>query len=363
MKLTNILLVSLAALLAMNSCKKDDVVNGTEGTENDARLNIDMLASKAAGSDVADTEEQEGEAVVNNVAVVVFNATGTQLLSTPFQEKVSSTNNVISILNVPVQSTVARIVIVANCPDNAFADVTTYTDMQSRLAQLANQTINNLTMSSQVIVTDAALEAGDNYLGFTSQGTENINGISEPLELTRLTARIDLNNVKTTFTGDMLGTSVRIDEISLENVKTASHFFSEDYWGVIMAEANLATTYPVTISGSKKLISNGSPQTNLCRVYVMENQDESTPTALVVKATLVNSSGIEIGEQRRFTSVINSKGTVLLGDAHKYVKRNYVYRLNVNFTNGSFNDLVGSMDVAVDVVAWSEVQQQHPVID
>ena len=95
----------------------------------------------------------------------------------------------------------------------------------------------------------------------------------------------------------------------------------------------------------------------------MENQDESTPTALVVKATLVNSSGIEIGGQRRFTSVINSKGTVLLGDAHKYVKRNYVYRLNVNFTNGSFNDLVGSMDVAVDVVAWSEVQQQHPVID
>lgn len=368
MKLTNILLAALTAILILNSCKKDDVnVFGTGGVEGDARLNISLKVSGEATKAV-DPEQQEGEAVVNNVTVVVFNETGTQLLATPFRENVSTTDGTISILNIPAQSTIARIVIVANTPENAFANLTSYTDMQSRLAQLADQAVANLTMSSQVIVSEAALLAGDNYLGYTSQGAENINGISEPLELTRLVARVDLKNVKTSFTSaNLQGKSVRIDEISLQNVKTASHFFSEDYWGVVMATGNLSTEdYPVSIADNKKMISNGNPQTDVCRVYVMENQpaDQNNSTTLVIKATLVdNASGLDFGSQKKFASVINLNGVVAEGDAHKYVKRNYVYRLNVNFTDSSFSDQVGNMVVNVEVVAWGGVNHQHPVID
>lgn len=368
MKLTNIVLAALTAMLVLNSCKKDDVnVPGDGGVQGDARLNISLKVSGEATKAV-DPEQQEGEAVVNNVTVIVFNETGTQLLATPFRENVSTTDETISILNIPVQSTIARIVIVANTPENAFANLTSYADMQSRLAQLADQAVANLTMSSQVIVSKTALLAGDNYLGYTSQGTENINGISEPLELTRLVARVDLKNVKTSFTGaDLQGKSVRIDGISLRNVKTASHFFSEDYWGVVMADGNLfAGDFPVPVADNKKRISNGNPQTDICRVYVMENQPANPDdlTTLVIKATLVDdASGLDFGGQKEFTSVINLNGVVAEGDAHKYVKRNYVYRLNVNFTDNSFSDQVGSMVVSVEVVAWGGVNHQHPVID
>lgn len=56
-------------------------------------------------------------------------------------------------------------------------------------------------MSSQVIVTENALKEGDNYLGYASMGADNINGISKPVEVTRLVARVELAQVSTRFDG------------------------------------------------------------------------------------------------------------------------------------------------------------------
>ena len=94
----------------------------------------------------------------------------------------------------------AQIVIVSNTPENSLAGVTSYSDFESKLAQLADQSQSNLVMSSPVITTQAPLVKGDNYLGYASMGSENINGIAEPVEITRLAARLDLVNVKTDFT-------------------------------------------------------------------------------------------------------------------------------------------------------------------
>ena len=66
--------------------------------------------------------------------------------------------------------------------------------------QLSDQSQNNLMMSSPVITTNSTLLVGDNYLGYQSMGTENINGIDSPVEITRLASRIDLVSLKTSFT-------------------------------------------------------------------------------------------------------------------------------------------------------------------
>lgn len=52
-------------------------------------------------------------------------------------------------------------------------------------------------MSSQVIVTKSALSEEDNYLGYTDLGDQNVDGISDPILLTRVAARIDLVNIST----------------------------------------------------------------------------------------------------------------------------------------------------------------------
>lgn len=355
MKLTNILLAGFALAMVTTGCKKDEV-NPSEPSGN-AKLNVSLKASGIA-TKATDPEEQAGESNINNVAVLVFNEAGTQLLATPFWEEISTTDGTASVLDVPVQSTMAQIVIVANCPQNTFSAITSYSDAQARLAELADQEQGNLTMSSQVIVTETSLSAGDNYLGYTTMGENNVNGISEPVELTRLAARIDLVNVRTSFESDpvLKDLSVRLDEVSLRNMKTASRFFSADYWGAVMVDGQLATD-GVTIPAAKAVINPGSPQTNLFRTYVMENQDTATPTELVIKATLVDETGRVIGEQKEFASTINLNGTTVQGVAHKLVKRNYVYRLNVNFTPASFEGTAALLDVQVEVVGWGPVNQ------
>ena len=135
---------------------------------------------------------------------------------------------------------------------------------------LPDQSQSNLVMSSPVITTQAPLVKGDNYLGYASMGSENINGIAEPVEITRLAARLDLVNVKTDFTKTLLrNRTVRVEEVTILNQNTASRFFSRDYWGVVMATGHLGNSDATALNRD---IANGSPINDTPYVhYVMEN--------------------------------------------------------------------------------------------
>ena len=86
------------------------------------------------------------------------------------------------------------------------SNITSYAGLEAALCQLSSQEQDNLTMSSRVIETEESLVAGDeNYIGYESIGKNNINGISTPLELTRLAARLDVVGIKTNFTRRIVG--------------------------------------------------------------------------------------------------------------------------------------------------------------
>lgn len=224
MKLSNIFLSTLVVLLCCTACSKDD--ESFKGKDADASLSI---AVKVAGSAVTkgfhpnDENELAGEAKVNNLSVLVFDESGAQLIGYGWQA--TNSEGEASILNVPAMTMRAQIVIVSNTPENSLAGVTSYSDFESKLAQLADQSQSNLVMSSPVITTQAPLVKGDNYLGYASMGSENINGIAEPVEITRLAARLDLVNVKTDFTKTLLrNRTVRVEEVTILNQSTASRF-------------------------------------------------------------------------------------------------------------------------------------------
>lgn len=369
MKLSNIFISTLAVLLCCTACSKDD---DSKWKDSNASLSIKVKAVGSAatkGFHPNDENELAGEAKVNNLSVLVFSEDGSNVIGYGWQA--TNTEGEATIVSVPVLTMQARIVIVSNTPENSLATVANYADFEARLAQLADQSQDNLIMSSQVIETQKALGM-DNYLGYSTMGDENVNGISEPVEITRLAARIDLVNAKTNFTKSLLrNRTVRVEEVSILNQSTASRFFSHDYWGVVMATGHLANSEATALNRN---IANGSPINDTPYVhYVMENDGSESPTEIQVRATLLETADYE-AETKIFTAVINRNG-LEKGYNHNYVKRNYVYRLNITFGDTSFDGdhekdpnpptppptptpTTGDLDVQVEVVNWGEVSQE-----
>lgn len=353
MKLTNIFLLGFFVLVGM-ACSKDDNNHGV-GTGKDAVLEITVKSAGTKSTSKADLNELPGEASINNLSVLVFDETGTALLGEPAWAETEVKDGVASILNVPCKSLKAQIVIIANTPEGSFSDVTTMSGLQSRIVQLASQSQTNLTMSSQVIVTNSALKEGDNYLGYTSMGDDNINGINKPVEVTRLVARIELAQVSTRFNGTKLdGCTLRIDNVRIQDRKTASHYFSTSYWGAVEADGYLDNSSVVNINGT---VTDNASLTPSYVTYVMENESASeAATALVLTATLLTPSGSE-AQTKTFTAVINENG-LQKGYNHSFVKRNFVYKVRLTFGENSFDPVTGDLIVEVDVLDWGPVNQE-----
>ena len=347
------LLLTGTCLLACLACSKDD--DPKVDTTADAKLSITIKAAgvKTKAYNPDDKNELQGEANINNLAVIVFSADGSEVYGSrwePVQKEYTA-----SLTDVPAKSNNARIVIVANIPENIVDGITSYAGFQSALVDLASQSQTSLAMSSRVIDTDKPLIAGDNYLGYTSMGDNNVNGISSPIYLTRVASRIDLVAVDTKFVGTKLeGNSVRLEQVSVINRKTQAHYFSEIEWGTVEVDGNLDNSPVVSMNST---INDANSLTGTSYVtYVMENSETTAPTSIQLRASLVNASG-NITQTKTFTSPINLNGADL-GYGHNLIKRNYVYRVWVTFGENSFDpEEPTSLMVRVEVVDWGQVYQ------
>lgn len=362
MKIKNILVAAFAVTALLSSCSKD-TPSPDEGRK-DARLSVVVKASTTLSSQLkaTDNEELTGESNINNIVVMQFTEDGSELLAPVYQQDLSVSGSA-TVTDIPAKSGMAKIVILTNVPSGAFNSATSYSQMQSILASLSDQKTSSLTMSCQTITTTEPLEVGDNYIGYSS--VTNINGINTPIEVTRLAARIDLKSFATNFGGSVLaGRTVRVESVSLQNIKTGSAYFSENYWGRIMAGNDWSTSETITIN---KEVSDGSPLNALVlRKYVMENlgSDDlgtiapSRPTQLRIRATLLGTSEYK-AVTKDFWATVNLNGVVQVGKEHKYIKRNYVYRVNITFGRNSFDSIeeMGALDVKVEVVGWGPVTQ------
>lgn len=335
------------ALLLGAGCSKDD--SGSVKSLPDAKITLQFRAAatnsqvpRATTKASADANELAGEANINNITAFVFNQEGTELLATPYYtDKISTDEGIVTITNIPAKATMAQIILIGNAGSATFNNVATYSDLESVLCRLADQSQTNLAMSTQVIETTRPLAVGDeNYLGYTSMGENNINGIAKPLELTRLAARLDVVNVRTNFTApEFRGRTVTIESISIANRKTASRYFSREYWGEVMVADNLDNSETVAFDLE---VNN---ETSLAEVilsdYVMENDGSEAPTELLIKATLSARSPY-LAETRVFGAVINEKGSTTYG--HNNIKRNYVYKIALSFGDNSFEGILEPVD-------------------
>lgn len=365
------LFVSVSTLLA--SCAKDD--GPVTPPLEQARLSVGLqLRSPTESKATDDPNALPGESDIHDLSAYVFNSDGSTLIG--YRRNDDPDPSMLAITDIETSAERILLVVLANVPADLDETVGSYAGLQSRLAGLATQSQSSLTFSTQVIRSTQALEKGeDNLIGYTA-GT-NVDNISSPLQLTRIAARVEMRNIETNFAGTPLeGKTVRIDHITLANVKSNSRYFSEADWGDVEAgAANAALVYgagaseaassfaegshPVDYLGADfdRTVSDNSPWLSPAYSnYVFENSSsDASPTLLVVKATLV-----ETNQTRIFTSPVNRNG-VQNGYDHNYVKRNYIYRLYVTFSGTSFESDEASLDVRVEVAGWGFVHQTEEI--
>ncbi|MBC8620156.1 FimB/Mfa2 family fimbrial subunit [Parabacteroides faecis] len=366
------LFLSVTALLA--ACSKDDKPVPAPSGQASLSVGVQLRSQSESKAAADDPNALPGESDIHDLTAYVFNSDGSALIG--YKRVANPDPSMLTVTDIETSPERVMLVVLANLPESMDATVGSYAALQSRLASLASQTQSSLTFSTPVIRSTQALEKGDdNLIGFTA-GT-NVDDLSTPLLLTRIAARIEMNTIETRFAGTPLeGKTVRIDHISLANVKSNSHYFSEADWGAVeaaSAQAGLVygagaseaasvfapDSYPVDFLGAdfNLIVSDNSPVLSpVLETYAFENNSSDTPPMLlVVKATLV-----ETGQTRMFTSPVNRNG-LLNGYDHNYVKRNYIYRLHVTFTGTSFDSDDASLDVRVEVAGWGYVHQTEEI--
>jgi len=353
MRLNKIYALFLASLV-LASCSKDDDTRWVDGK---AHVSIAVTAASIQSrAETSDIQQLAGEANINSLTALVFNEAGARIGYK--WEDTEGDQGESRILNVEAEPVKARIALVANVPENAFSGVTTYDDFQKALLTLSSQQQNNLAMSSMEISPSVSLTEGDNYIGYGN--TESLPGLGNVVLLTRVPARVDIGDIKTAFAGSPLeGRRVHIDAIYLTSVSASSHYYSPEDWGIVedIASPRMTTSESSLVDP----VSDATPFTGrLASYYAFENSGTDAPTMLNVRATLMATDDSP-AQTKLFTQLVNPNG-VQNGYTHNYVKRNYVYRLNITFSRNSFDNDDAYLNVQVQIANWGVVRQ-GPVID
>lgn len=349
MKLRNIILF-MCVMVAFSACRKEDLPD----EKKDARVSVNVRVQKRTKAQ--DPHELPGEANINSLVIFVFGEDGSKT-------GVGNYPNINAEYEYPIDRVEAvsgnsKIVVIANAPANFESTIQSYDQLDATLTQLSAQTQENLVMSSPVISKN--LEVGDNLLG--------------EVLLTRVPARLQVAGIYVDFKGKygLAGRQVQIEEISFDNVRTESHYFSVADWGVVEKQGDNLTSTSV-FKPEEMIITDGIRPTYTEFVYhryVMENagmhnedKEIEKPTRVIVKATLLANEQYDTPITKTFIAIVNQNGVHVTGDhdGHKYVYRNYVYNITLTFGENSFENDMGFMDIVVEVAPWGTIDQPTEV--
>ncbi|MEG1544263.1 MAG: fimbrial protein [Tannerellaceae bacterium] len=352
MKLKKILF-ALAVLTSLASCSKDENKTVDWQEAGDASLSVQVRTRNVGTTKAVDNDKNAlpGEAKINDMAVLVFDQSGASRIGYSWK-KINTLDATATIEGVEAKMVNVQIAVFANVADELLSRVTSVSDLQSLYAALATQKQDYQSMSSGLITTQGVL-AEQNYIGFGA-GYTNINNLYDPLVLTRIAARIEISSFRTKFVGTKLaGETVRIDALSLLNVKENSYCFNAEDWGVVEVPnskyINVKEPFtPITINDESTIKRN-------VLGYVYEKNNESAPTQIQIVATLLAANGHK-EQTRTFTATINEKRE---GHDKRLIRRNYVYDLKIAFTEKSFSpeSELSTLEVTVIVVPWGSVEQ------
>lgn len=337
-----LLLLLLAGFASCSSDGNDEIPESEK-----ASLTLKLVPQGGYGTKADDTSIKAwaSESNVNSYVILIFRSD----VASPTVLSGTNAGNITTDV-MPVGTTLNAYAFV-NLSDDLSASVKKVTredDLPALIESLAVQNTNNLTMAS----TEAAsirLAADNNTL--------NVN-------ITRLVSRIQVSSINTKF-AVANNYTVQIDKLELANAKMSSLLYSNKVVEVKNSKLKDDFSMQNQLADLNKIVYNSSRlnftknsddaagQKTIPYGYVFENTDGETPTQLLLTATLKDENGKEVST-KKFKVTVNSAGTSG-ADAHKYVKRNYIYDLGLTFNDESFD--MAALVVKVTVVPWGNVRQ------
>lgn len=380
MKLKNYFLTLLAAG-AIVSCSSDDIEKGgPDQLNDDTILTLEVSDPKGAGS----SETQKLTVLVFDNGA--YGGTGFTNNNNPL--KAFGTSDGMEVIKIPVKGGKIKVLALLNAQWNKidesfdFSDTgnvpeLTLNDILKATSKLADEDIENPTMSSAVISTTINPTKTYNGLGYTNAvltgryqddyynlTPANDSEVTEKgVKVYRNISLIALKDITVKNIDPAIGSSPRFDKTSeyLINVKKTSELASEAGWGII--EDNTAEFYKKG-EWNKKFHVYENRDTDFSTQLIIEGVYSYLPPVLEGNETEEELEALRIKKERTYIITVNEptgEGRPTTGKdfedvaEHDYIKRNTEYTINITL---NFPSDIPYECLAVEVKAkpWNVVE-------
>lgn len=376
-------LMALATMFAITACSGNDEVYVDK---NDATTTVKLnIATASIGTRAATeavkagngtlTESSSDEAKLNNLYVGVFDASGNKL----YYKAIASPSTTISSGTITetigtikaMNTSVSKIVVVANAPSSTFTGSENYAAFKANVANLSYTTSADGTANTNANTVNSQEATSLPMYGETSTiNTATANVASATVTLTRLVARVNLtingvNVSDATFSPNEIymynpTTSMAWDASTINYAASADN-------GAESTEGTTSLANKSTLSStaylSTGLINNGKTAfadltTKSAHFYVMPNPVSNTtyPTKIIVKGIWHNTSA-------GTDEVVYYPITIKHNNGDKKILANTRYSINVTI-NGKGSDSPASevetgITTDIQVNAWDDSAIQN----
>jgi hypothetical protein len=373
-------LVTLFAL----SCSTEEEKFDSEKT---AELSL-TISGSPAGTVSRSTGIVSSEGTINRIAIGVFNSDGSLNVVSEYAAG-NLTDNGNGSYSATLNCSPANgcsIVAVANAPVNTFAGVNTKTAFLSKTVDL-QLTANGV--NTDQLSTNLPMSGESGSINFTANLTTNAS-----VNLSRLVARVALNNVSTAFdpAGQYASATFKVTKVFLYNALKTSK----------VATGDASTTFPSspqyyhggTVSGnvwtdgldflrddlsSPAEVNASTPYATSHFFYAFPNpSSNTTKTKLVIAGVFdQDGSGSAYGEETVYYPIVinkNQSGTTITENSTSqtgrtgYIDRNTIYNLTATIKGKGVSDPAQDIEPAdlsltVTVADWALTVTQDVVFE
>lgn len=365
MKLRNLFLASLAAVTFAACSNDDDPIDNSNQEPADASLSIAVSSKGLTTRAEPSAEGLTGEANINNITAVLFDAAG----NTAGYGKITQnpSQNPADTVMVTAKEGTYKLLILVNSEVGRLANLAAY---QTATSDLEKETLTDLTMRSDLL--DVTLIKDANYYGPKNKfhaHTQTGNPVKEGsigIEVKRIAARIDLQakvnwNAATKETLGEDNAKFILKGIQYVQVKKQSL--------LVGTSGNVeSTTTPAALTAvtTNQTFTNGGAPTVVTggtNIYVYKNTSSTTPTGIVLTGDIVSESDPTKVLLANRSYFIDVQAT----DAPKQVLDNFIYDITATIV-GIGSDGPSYQDNAyitsfINVVNWTVKKQDAGNLD
>jgi len=302
-------------------------------------LTTKTVQTRTSGSIPSDNGANvgENEGTINTVCVGLFDADGNTITIHEYTYTNGQSESILT------TTQVTQMIVEANVPSGLFTGATTISTFQSKVQQLSYTTSRDgLSNTGATTAGSQTMTALPMTSGIVSPLSLSGNGTtSKTVELTRVVARVSINNIATSFdsNGPYAGATFTPTEIFMYNVN------DQHTWNGTASASATTVSGESTASTSFAYLGTGStnyaaPTSSTPQFFYVFPHSSTLPTKLVIKGTFTPSGGtaqtmyypIVVNHAQSNTTFTDANGKSIANTNDATIEANKAYSIAVTIT-------------------------------